>query len=138
MTNKTWNKYFISPQKFHDDIIELCNLIPKNKFKYVLGIPRGGSIIAVYVSHHCNLAYIEHGNIICVDDLDEILVVDDLVDTGRTWNVDYFEHKLDCFATLYYKPRSIVKPTYYVEEFKNSDWLVFPFEKPDEIPNREV
>ena len=141
-----WKKIFISPQKFHDDIIKLTNLIPKNKYKYVTGIPRGGLIPATYISHFCELEFISYRAEIFKffeEKLSEILLVDDLTDTGLaiTEIISYINspyiNPIDT-AVVYYKPRSAVNPTYYVEEVKNSDWLVFPFEQSDETPNREV
>jgi len=133
-----WKKVFITPQKFHDDIIELCNLIPKGKYKSVIGLPRGGCIAAVYISHFCNLKYFKFEDFQYMDDFSEVLVIDDLVDTGKTLkDLQEGEEHFDT-GVVYYKPRSVVVPTYYVEEFKNSDWIVFPFEKADEEPNRET
>ena len=132
-----WNKIFITPQKFHDDIIKLCNMIPKDKYNYVCGVPRGGVIIAIYVSHYCNITFSEYEEIDYIDSNETILIVDDLTDTGKTLkefqNNEQFET-----AVLYYKPRSIIKPTYFVEHSDNDQWIVFPYEKPDEEPNREI
>jgi len=134
---KEWNKIFISPQKFHDDILKLAQSIPKNKYAIMIGIPRGGYIIAIYLSHYFNLSWIDFDTFKqfqgCYNK-ETILIVDDIADTGNTLK-DLKD--FDC-ATLYYKPRSIVKPTYYVEEFKNSDWVVYPFEQAEEVPNRKV
>ena len=135
---KEWNKVFITPQKFHDDIIKLCNMIPKDKYKYVIGLPRGGCIVAVYISHFCDLDYFEFEDFKHLDSLSDVLIVDDLVDTGKTLkDLQVIEEQLDT-AVVYYKPRSIIKPIYFVEQVGNTDWISFPYEKPDEIPNREV
>ena len=104
----------------------------------MVGIPRGGYIIAVYLSHYFDLTWMDfeifqqfqkYGN------KESVLIVDDIADTGST--LKGWFNKFDC-ATLYYKPRSIIRPTYYIEEFKNSDWVALPFERTNEIPNREV
>lgn len=62
-----------------------------------------------------------------------ILIVDDLVDTGKTVEFvkNHFKNELPNnsikIAALYYKPKkSVIKPDYYVEE--TSDWIVFPWE----------
>jgi len=59
---KEWSKTFITPQKFHDDILKLAQLIPKDKYSLMVGIPRGGYIIAVYLSHYFDLAWIGFEN----------------------------------------------------------------------------
>jgi len=135
-----WKKIFITPQKFHDDIIKLAKLIPKNKYQYVIGLPRGGCIAAVYISHFCDLDYFEFEDLRHISDISKVLIVDDLVDTGETLkNIKQGEREIKFdSAVIYYKPRSIVIPTYFVEQVNNSDWIIFPYEKPDEIPNRNV
>ena len=70
---------------------------------------------------------------------DRVLIVDDLADTGLTLrevmklqNIINWEReeKNDrwVYATLYYKPKTTVKPNYTVEEFDNDEWIVFPWE----------
>ena len=78
-------------------------------------------------------------NLIMLPHLEDItnfksmLVIDDLVDTGRS-----IEYLIDLLkkntknptikiATLFYKPHSRIQPDYYIEETK--DWIVFPWEK---------
>jgi len=75
-----------------------------------------------------------------ISDISKVLIVDDLVDTGETLkNIKQGEREIKFdSAVIYYKPRSIVIPTYFVEQVNNSDWIIFPYEKPDEIPNRNV
>ena len=85
----------------------------------MVGIPRGGYIIAVYLSHYFDLTWMDFENFRKFQkysNKESVLIVDDIADTGNT--LKGF-NKFDC-ATLYYKPRSIVRPTYYIEEFKNS------------------
>jgi xanthine phosphoribosyltransferase len=61
-----------------------------------------------------------------------ILVIDDIVDTGET--VEYVITLLKDglptatikTAALFYKPKSKIKPDYYVAE--TNDWIVFPWE----------
>jgi len=70
---------------------------------------------------------------------DKVLIVDDLADTGLTLReikqMDSIinwqrEDKKDCwiYATLYYKPKTTIKPNYTVKEFDNDEWIVFPWE----------
>lgn len=112
---------------------QLVDMIKKSsvieKLKYVFGIPRGGLPIAVHLAHHLDLELLQITNIFTKSPR-ELLVADDIADTGKTLK------KYDWFpsATLYYKPRSIYKPTFYVRE--TSKWIVFPWENEDELPNR--
>lgn len=61
---------------------------------------------------------------------ESVLIVDDLVDTGST--IETFKTYLDqqCIvsksAVFYYKPHSVVKPDFFVEQ--TDDWIIFPWE----------
>ena len=102
-----------------------------HRIKYIYGIPRGGLPIAVHLSHHLNLDFLEK-----FDDTvlkrSSTLIVDDIAHTGRT-----LEKLINTYitATLFYRDGSTVEPNFYIE--KTDQWIVFPWEKIDEIPNRE-
>jgi hypoxanthine phosphoribosyltransferase len=110
--------------------------------KNVLGIYRGGLPIAVHLSHYFDWDFIEdhHFNISTDSFIGNLIVVDDIADTGKTLNdlnIHYNfsgQHHIWPSATLFYKKRSIYKPTFYVEE--TDKWIVFPWERLDEVPNR--
>ena len=98
------------------------------KINTVYGIPRGGLPIAVHLSHVMNWSFTIHP---FQSHVEHTIIVDDIADTGltlRKFGVIY------ATATLFYKPRSDIKPNFYVEE--TDKWIVFPWEKDDEIPNR--
>jgi len=61
----------------------------------------------------------------------KVLIVDDVVDSGRTLEVVSEQVRLRGAAevrtaALYYKPRSIIKPDYLVVETEK--WILFPWE----------
>ena len=61
----------------------------------------------------------------------KVLIVDDVVDSGRTLEVVSEQVRLRGAsevrtAALYYKPRSIIKPDYLVVE--TDKWILFPWE----------
>jgi len=135
---ESWFKEIVSFNKIGYNIellsIKIKKSIQMNNIKYdfIYPIPRGGLIVGVYLSHLLDIKLISEINNSILNNF-KILVVDDIADTGKT--LTEFESKAD-LATIYYKPRSIIKPTYYVEETVN--WIVFPWEREDEIPNREL
>lgn len=55
-----------------------------HNFKYVYGIPRGGLIPAVFLSHHLNLELIFPDESDDYDYRKDVLFVDDVVSTGKT------------------------------------------------------
>lgn len=109
--------------------------------KNVLGIYRGGLPIAVHLSHYFSWDFVEEHHFYVSSDIfrGNLLIVDDIADTGKTLNnlsLDYSSNEsIDWLtATLFYKRRSVFKPTFFVEE--TDKWIVFPWERLDEIPNR--
>ena len=61
-----------------------------------------------------------------------ILVVDDLSDTGNTFaniTTDLFMKKNNIkFASLYYKPHTKFVPEFFTMEVPNNVWITFPWE----------
>ena len=61
-----------------------------------------------------------------------ILVVDDLSDTGNTFaniTADLFMKKNNIkFASLYYKPHTKFVPEFFTTEVPNNVWITFPWE----------
>ena len=91
----------------------------------VYGLPRGGLPIAVSLSHRLNLPVLMnyYDRKIVTDK--QILVVDDIADTGHTLKDFVNEHNVIC--TFHYHQQSIVKPDFYCEE-KGDKWIVYPWE----------
>ncbi len=59
------------------------------------------------------------------------LILDDLVDTGKTYAY-LREHTSDCiFATLYAKPKGAKYSDCFVREFAQETWVDFPWEMDD-------
>jgi len=61
----------------------------------------------------------------------KVLIVDDVVDSGRTLQIVTEQVRLRGAkelksAAIYYKPRSIIKPDYFITE--TSKWILFPWE----------
>lgn len=106
----------------------------ENSIKYLCGIPRGGLPIAVHLSHYLDIPMVEQlENWDCDFNEKELLIVDDIADTGITFGR---LKKKFLTATLFYKPRSAIIPNFYVQKVPNNLWVVFPWEKEDETPNR--
>ena len=117
-----------------DELVEkIKNGLDLSKIKFIYTFMRGGLPIGVHLSHFLNLpVYTNESNIdFTTISYKTVLVVDDIADTGDTL---FGFSRLWPTATLFYKTRSIVKPTFYVKETTN--WIVFPWEKDDEVMNR--
>jgi hypoxanthine phosphoribosyltransferase len=130
-------KLFLSWGDVDNLIEDLCQKIeltrPPHIIEYITGLPRGGLIPAVMVSHKMGIPFIE------VETLDpitwwkkknySILVVDDICDSGKT--LQYF-HPYYTTATLHYKPEvSSITPHIYCESVTKDEWIVYPWERED-------
>ncbi len=97
------------------------------KFEAVGGLPRGGLIAAVMLSHRLSIPFVAQANIASV--AGDILVVDDICDTGET-----LKNKVAGFtATLHYKPTASFTPDFYAKEV-GTEWIVYPWERKDSEP----
>ena len=82
-------------------------------------------IPAVMLSHKLNISYTLYPELFSKD---EILIVDDIVDSGKTLT------RWEGYSTaaFHYKPHtSISTPTFYACKFKSDDWVVYPWENKD-------
>ena len=95
-------------------------------FKGVYGIPRGGSLLAVMLSHKLDLPYIENPFDLQFDDF---VIIDDIADTGKTFQFykEQPETKDGHYVTIHEHKQSIVKPDYSVL-YKQDKWIVYPWE----------
>ncbi len=105
--------------------------IPNEVYSGIYGIPRGGLIIAVMLSHRLGIPY--------NDRLQEMygkrfLIIDDIADSGKTlerMKSEVYEHA--DIATLHYNMKeSVVEPEHWIEN-KNNRWIVYPWEQDDSL-----
>ena len=90
----------------------------------IMGLPRGGLIPAVILSHKLNLPL--------VSELTEnTLIVDDICDSGKTFIEIYKQYPNLKFASLHFKPHiSDFNPTVYSTTVGDL-WVVYPWETKD-------
>jgi len=104
-------------------IIALKILNSNIKVTNILGIPRGGLIPAVLLSHQLNVPLLKQGE----PPSNTTLVIDDICDSGNTLKFYDF-----CpTAAIHYKKSAIHRPTFYVDEVRENEWQVYPWEKVD-------
>ena len=96
-------------------------------FKGVYGIPRGGSLLAVMLSHKLDLPYIENPFDLQFDDF---VIIDDIADTGKTLNFYDETFGKGYIVTIHEHEQSIVKPEYSVIN-KGDKLIVYPWETED-------
>jgi hypoxanthine phosphoribosyltransferase len=139
-------------KQFDRDTNKLVKKIKKDKFrpKTIIALARGGLILGVKLSHKldCPLmivsckTYSEAKKSLdtvllntsyTVPLQSPVLICDEMVDSGKTLKVivDHFKSLSINIrtATLLYKPHSIIKPDYYIEEVNNKCWVNFCWER---------
>jgi hypoxanthine phosphoribosyltransferase len=120
---KVDNKIYLSWDDLEDLVDKLCEKIITElpNIDSVHGIPRGGLIPAVMVSHKLGLPFAKAI-------LPNTLVIDDIADSGVT-----LKNTVGCYtAALHYKPHtSCFKPDIYAEKHDGNEWIIYPFERKD-------
>jgi uncharacterized protein len=137
-----FNKIKITWQQYGEMVRNLYEQICNNhhtKFNFVIGPVRGGLPLAVFMSHNLDIPMMVNNYLFTKNQ--NLLIVDDIADTGQTLEFYYSQLVKENNVTtgvLHLKPRSIFKPNYHVEETLNDNWIVYPYEKFEEEPNREL
>ena len=120
------NKVYLEWSEIHECVNMLCKQIITDypNIDSVMGLPRGGLIPAVLLSHEIGLPYVQHPG-------KNTLVVDDICDSGVTLSKAPGAY----YAVLHYKPRtSCFIPNIYGEVHMGDEWIIYPWEKLDSTP----
>ena len=121
-------KVFVTWQDVEKFVTEVSAM--PYEFTGVYGIPRGGLIFAVMLSHKLHIPLL-------MSPIEGCLIVDDICDSGESL-VHYVkdtsggkEHNY-IIATMFYKPNTLgIEPDLYMA-MKYDDWIVFPWEDKEE------
>lgn len=121
---------------------------PEAPWKAILAISRGGLVPGAIVARELNIRVVdtisvktyEHKSIseaqvlkrpdpkLLGDDGEGILVIDDLVDTGRTLEVVRDALPKAHFATVYAKPKGRPLVDTFITEVSQDTWIYFPWD----------
>ena len=130
-------KVFMSWKWVDDQIDELAKRLDSTELEYISGIPRGGLIPAIMLSHKLNVPYLPFDSVkkYCIQNPivknHRILLVDDICDSGVTMK-DYADQFITATLCMRYISETI--PEYYGEKIEDDRWLVFPWEKNNSKP----
>tara|TARA_R110001592_G_scaffold7647_1_gene42400 strand:- start:397 stop:828 length:432 start_codon:yes stop_codon:yes gene_type:complete len=132
---QTNSKSFLSWNDIEVLVNKLCDkiLISNLEIKDLWGLPRGGLIPAVMISHNLNIP-ITKGTI-----SPTTLIIDDICDSGETFEKYYNFHQTEYSfpfklrtACLHYKPQtSSFQPTLWANQWSSNDWIIYPWERKD-------
>lgn len=118
------DKEYYTWAQFDEDCRKITAWAKGCNLKNIFGIPRGGLMVGVRLSHLLNLPII-----LDVKDITEMtLVVDDISDSGKTLKA--LQTKIGnlpvTVATLFCKRESTFIPAFFCRE--KTKWVVFPWE----------
>lgn len=111
-------KVYVTWEQVEDFIDKLAQSLDPN-ITGIYGIPRGGLIFAVMLSHKINKPLLAAPCKGC-------LVIDDIADTGKT--LQHYDDEGYYIATMFYHRQSLVVPDYYMHK-KEDKWIVYPWEE---------
>ena len=128
------NKLYLSWKWVDEQINTIGDKLDGYELEFIAGIPRGGLIPAVMMSHAFGIKYISYSSakLLPKELREKTIVIDDISDTGVT-----MKEAVDLgFITAALSLRSGTKtvPNFIGEQINNDSWLVFPWEKLDSIP----
>ncbi len=106
-------------------IKKIANKIKRSgkKYKFIYGVPRGGLIPAVLLSHKLDIPLCDS-----IKDHKSTLVVDDISDSGKTLGrIIEKNGKID-IATIFVRKGSSVMPKFYAAKV-HKEWIGFPWEE---------
>jgi len=126
-------KVFYSWEWLDKTVMELGETILSSNtdIEYVTGVPRGGLVPAVMLSHYMNKKFKPYNEVLEMTNgqRKRVLVVDDISDTGETlYKAETYGFQT---ATLTVRHSTIFIPDFYGERIEDDRWLVFPWERED-------
>ena len=118
------NKRFITWDYIETAMDNIASQIKSSNLdiQYIFGMPRGGLIPAVMLSHKLDIPLFKTGMVLN----NKVLITDDICDSGLTlqkYNV--------ITATIHTKETASVKPTFYYEIVDENTWYYYPWERAD-------
>ena len=142
--------FYVSWEAFHRATKELAKMCLHGNFDSIVAVSRGGLVPATIIARELNIRVLDT---ICVSsydhdqqrslqvlkdatlpDSERLLVIDDLVDSGRTLTALRDLMPKAHFATVYAKANGKDMVETYVTEVRQDTWLYFPWEM-DRNPN---
>ena len=115
------NEEFYTWSQFDNDCEQVVRWAKDQNFKSVFGIPRGGLIPAVKLSHLLDIPLVLN----LVDVTPNTLVIDDIIDTGATVKRLNFADGVK-IASLYFHEKAETRPDFFVRV--KTKWVRFPWE----------
>lgn len=137
--------YHLTWEEFHRDTRALAQrLLASGKhWRGIVGIARGGLVPAAIIAREMNIRMLDTLCIASYDhdrqgsaeilkpvagDGSDLLLIDDLVDTGVTANIARELLPYATMAAVYAKPAGMATADYWQREFAQNTWIHFPWD----------
>lgn len=140
-----YQQYFtVSWDRLHRDVRELCAPLIQRRFKGIIAVARGGLIPAGLIARELDIRLVDT---ICLKSYDKMeqqsgvevlkgidhdgegwLLVDDLVDTGKTARIVREMLPKAHFLTVYAKPEGRELVDQFHSEVAQDCWIQFPWD----------
>ncbi|MEO1564022.1 MAG: xanthine phosphoribosyltransferase [Pseudomonadota bacterium] len=145
--------FHVSWDRLHDDARRLALMLngpehePEGGWRAILAIARGGLAPAMIVARELDVRTVETISIKSYNrqaqaevkilkapdaglmaDGEGVLIVDDLVDSGKTLEVVRKHYPKAHFATVYAKPNGKPQVDTFVQEVGQDEWIYFPWD----------
>jgi len=136
--------YPISWEQLHRDSKLLARqLVEMQPWKGIVAVTRGGLVPASIIARELGIRLVDTVCIASYDyqqqgaisvlkspviDGDKLLLIDDLVDTGRTARIARNQLPTAYFATVYAKPAGRPLVDSYITEVSQDTWILFPWD----------
>lgn len=120
------NKIYYDWNDIDRAVTFLSSIIKMDNLHFISGVPRGGLVLAVMLSHRLGLKYIPIHTITEVVPYKKTLVVDDIYDSGET--LDSYKEKGFVTLSIDKKITTVSSPDYFSYIVNKNDWVVYPWE----------
>jgi xanthine phosphoribosyltransferase len=146
MSDATTHQYTfpVSWEEMHRNSRALAwRLLGSGPFRAIVAVTRGGLVPAAIIARELGIRLVDTVCIASYDDRvqgditvlkgiegdgEGLLVIDDLVDTGKTSSVVRKMLPKAYFATIYAKPAGRPQVDAYVTEVSQDTWILFPWD----------
>lgn len=129
-------KVYYNWEDIHRSVDFISSILPKDYFIGITGIPRGGLIPAVLLSHKTKLPIVPLSEILDLGlnrtDRYKIGVVDDICDSGNT--LSQFAELGFTTISIDKKFNSVFTPDYFSYIVLDDDYVVYPWENKEDEP----
>lgn len=144
--NRYRKDFSITWDQIHRDTRDLCARLYPREFKGIIAITRGGLIPAGLIARELNVRWIDTISVTSYDHMNQgqlniikpfdpavgdgegYLLVDDLVDTGKTARAVRELLPKACFVTIYAKPEGRPLVDECITEVDQDTWIQFPWD----------